>query len=168
MRYSLAIAVALLATISAGSADAYHGRGGGFGGFISPFDIGIGGLYRSLDFPTDRRVPYFAAHPPVYYSQPVPRTYGYSPFAYTPTTMTPEVVTTVAPVEIINPYVPSSTKESADKPKQKQESSESRRSRPVSSSSDEAVTPSGIRVRSIGPLTIVNPFVESNAKSKTI
>ena len=25
--------------------------------------------------------PYFALHPPVYYSLPVPRTYGYSPFS---------------------------------------------------------------------------------------
>ena len=29
-------------------------------------------------------VPYYAMHPPVYYSYPVPRPYGYSPFAYPP------------------------------------------------------------------------------------
>jgi hypothetical protein len=49
--------------------------GGGYGGGY--YGWGIGGVYRSLDFPLERRVPYFAAHPPVYYSYPVARTYGY-------------------------------------------------------------------------------------------
>jgi hypothetical protein len=60
-------------------------------------------LYNSLSY----NVPYFAAFPPVYYSYPVPRTYGYSPFAYPPGVMTPDVVMPVAPQEIINPHVPS-------------------------------------------------------------
>ncbi len=52
-------------------------------------------------------IPYFARHPPVYYSYPVPRTYGYSPFAYPPTVMTPEVtVEATAPKLMSNPYVP--------------------------------------------------------------
>ena len=34
-------------------------------------------------------VPYFALHPPVYYSYRVARTYGYSPFAYPPGVLTP-------------------------------------------------------------------------------
>jgi hypothetical protein len=34
-------------------------------------------------------IPYFALHPPVYYSYRVPRTYGYSPFAYPPGVLTP-------------------------------------------------------------------------------
>lgn len=46
--------------------------------------------------------PYFSLHPPVYYSQPVARSYGYSPYAYPGTVVTPEVV---APQEIINPHV---------------------------------------------------------------
>ena len=33
--------------------------------------------------------PYFAVHPPVYYSYMVARTYGYSPFAYPPGVLTP-------------------------------------------------------------------------------
>jgi hypothetical protein len=33
--------------------------------------------------------PYFALHPPVYYSLPVPRTYGYGPFPYPPGVLTP-------------------------------------------------------------------------------
>ena len=64
-------------------------------------------------------VPHFAAFPPVYYSAPVPRTYGYSPFAYPPGVMTPELVEEVAPVEIINPYYKpatnSTTEEAEDK-----------------------------------------------------
>lgn len=51
-------------------------------------------------------IPYFALHPPVYYSLPVPRTYGYSPFAYPPGTMTPEVEVP-KPEVIPNKYVPS-------------------------------------------------------------
>ena len=66
-------------------------------------------LYRELY----NNVPYFALHPPVYYSYPVPRTYGYSPFAYPPYVMTPEIVMRSAAAEIINPHVPS-TKQKAD------------------------------------------------------
>ena len=51
-------------------------------------------------------IPYFALHPPVYYSLPVPRTYGYSPFAYPPGTMTPEIPDP-EPVVVPNKYVPS-------------------------------------------------------------
>ncbi len=54
----------------------------------------------SLDY-----IPYFAAHPPVYYSAPVPRSYGYSPYAYPPGTRTPEIQV-VQPQVMINPFVP--------------------------------------------------------------
>jgi len=74
-------------------------------------------------------IPYYAAHPPVYYSYPVPRPYGFSPYAYPPGTMTPEPKaeapvtiqneffrpgdvhkpakdqTAAAPRQIVNPYV---------------------------------------------------------------
>jgi len=36
-------------------------------------------------------IPYFALHPPVYYSYIVPRPYGYSPFAYPFGSPTPEI-----------------------------------------------------------------------------
>ena len=48
--------------------------------------------------------PYFAIHPPVYYSVPVPRTYGYSPYAYPGTVRTPEVSFPESAM-IQNPYV---------------------------------------------------------------
>jgi hypothetical protein len=53
-------------------------------------------------------VPYYAMHPPVYYSYPVPRPYGWSPFAYPPSVMTPEVdfsQASITPKAIENPYV---------------------------------------------------------------
>lgn len=61
-------------------------------------------------------IPYFALHPPVYYSQPVARPYGYSPFAYPPGTMTPELTEPTSEVTI-NPYVPQKAKsaETSDK-----------------------------------------------------
>lgn len=75
--------------------------------------------------------PYFSLYPPVYYSVPVPRTYGYSPFAYPIGSPTPEVTLSDAPPKVmINPYVP--------------------RSQPMNSSTDKTAG---------GPLTIVNPFV---------
>lgn len=62
----------------------------------------LGGTYgpNALDY-----IPYFAAHPPVYYSAPVPRTFGYSPYAYPPGTRTPELEY-VQPSVMINPFVP--------------------------------------------------------------
>jgi hypothetical protein len=73
----------------------------GVGGDIS-YGWDIADLYRQLY----QNLPYFALHPPVYYSYPVPRTYGYSPFAYGPEIMTPDVVEETKPVTIDNPYVP--------------------------------------------------------------
>ncbi len=73
--------------------------GGGFGsGHFG--DGGFSNLYNQGFIPVP---PYYALHPPVYYSVPVPRTYGYSPFAYPGTVPTPEV--SIQPADIINPYV---------------------------------------------------------------
>lgn len=105
----------LLAGQSAKAFDGFGGLGGGIGyGF--GYGIGIGGLYNGLDRPSDYRVPYFAAHPPVYYSYPVPRTYGHSPFAYPPHFATPEIACqAAAPVTIINPHAPTSTQPATQK-----------------------------------------------------
>lgn len=146
MRYTLLIAAATLGGLmTSAAADAYWWQGAG---------VGIGGLYRSLDYPTERRVPYFAAHPPVYYSQPVPRTYGYSPFAYTPDTRTPDVVPAMQPVEIVNPYVQpsSSTTTTPTAPK-----ASSTKGRTISNS---------VKVKEYtGPLTILNPYVTTGGKT---
>lgn len=67
----------------------------------------IGQLYRQLD----SQVPYFAAHPPVYYSYPVARPYGHSPFAYLPSVQAPAMVPApVKPQEILNPFTSKATK----------------------------------------------------------
>ena len=81
MRYVRFLAASLLLGALAGTPDQCSANGfGGYGGYYGPglygYGLGIGQLYRSLDFPLDRRVPYFAARPPVDYSAPVPRTYG--------------------------------------------------------------------------------------------
>ena len=115
---------AMLACVPLNSADAVsshgHGHGGRGHGFGGGFGIAIGGdgdygwdiaeLYRELY----HNLPYFALHPPVYYSEPVPRTYGYSPFAYPPGVMTPEIVGEPQPVTINNPYVPAAKPASTD------------------------------------------------------
>ena len=106
--------VMALATVSylAPSANAQcggygYGGYGGWGGW-GAFDVGR--LYGVLA----NNVPYYAAFPPVYYSAPVPRTYGYSPFAYPPGVMTPEIVQSSEPVEIINPHFKASTATASD------------------------------------------------------
>lgn len=98
-------------SIGVGSAQAWNGCNGGFG-------YGWGYLFDNLD----NKVPHFAAYPPVYYSYPVPRTYGYSPFAYPPGVMTPEVIETVEPSIIENPHVENSIPETQARPEAKNES----------------------------------------------
>ena len=133
-----ALIVAALAGGVCSSADAYWWNGA--------YGQGIGGLYRSLDYPTENRVPYFASRPPVYYSVPVPRTYGYSPFAYPPTVRTPDVASaTCSPVEVINPYVPSSGKAAPSAPSKR---------RPKARTVGKPATS-----EPVGPLVIENPFV---------
>lgn len=100
----------------------------GVGGFAYPGWFGYTASPYSLgQIPTP---PYYALHPPVYYSLPVPRTYGYSPYAYPGSVRTPEVemaevienphakdkpevtpARTVAYQIIDNPYVRSELKE---------------------------------------------------------
>jgi hypothetical protein len=58
-------------------------------------------LYANRQIPVP---PYYALHPPVYYSYPVPRPYGYSPFAYPGSVPTPDVLAP-QPATILNPFV---------------------------------------------------------------
>ncbi len=80
--------------------------------------------------------PYFALHPPVYYSVPVPRTYGYSPYAYPASMVTPEVVR--EPEVIVNPHVESPAR--LDRPRQASRATQQ-------------------------PLAIDNPFVRAEARA---
>jgi len=134
------VLLALVLAVMAAPARACDNCGGGWGGGGWGWGYDIGYLYNQLDY----NVPYFAAHPPVYYSYPVPRTYGYSPFAYPPGTMTPDVVLhdEVQPVEIVNPYVPKSQQKAGG----------------VDTSAENRVSTEP------QPLVIMNPFV-AGAKS---
>ncbi len=125
-----ALTIALLASLL--SPNASKACDGGFG-----YGFGIGQLYNSLEY----RVPYFAAHPPVYYSHPVPRTYGHSPFAYPPHFRTPELASPMQPVMISNPHVRKAIKTK-------------KRVKPT-----ERTVSHGSASESAGPLVIVNPFV---------
>ena len=137
----LALAFSVVETQDANAqCGAYGGGGYGYGGYC-----GAGDMYRVLS----QNVPHFAAFPPVYYSAPMPRTYGYSPFAYPPGTRTPDlpVAPMMAAKEILNPFVKSSTKakvkiEETDKVTQS------------------ASTPE--------PLAIVNPFVGTHLHTASL
>ena len=100
-RIGLVLVLALaFSVVETQDANAQCGIQGGYGYY------GAGHMYRVLS----QNVPYFAAFPPVYYSAPVPRTYGYSPFAYPPGTRTPDLaVPAMAAKEILNPFVKSSS-----------------------------------------------------------
>jgi hypothetical protein len=124
----------------------FGGGGCGFGGGGCGIGFGLGGyndicgyaeLYRQLY----NNLPFYALHPPVYYSYPVPRTYGYSPFAYPPNVMTPEMVGAVEPLEIINPHV------------------ESTEAKPTKSTKPDRSAATSVRVE---PLVVINPFVAPN------
>jgi hypothetical protein len=75
----------------------------------SPYCYGGGyGYGWGYDVPYERdHIPFYAVHPPVYYSYPVARAYGWTPFAYSPDAV-------ILPLEeggakqIINPFVPPS------------------------------------------------------------
>ncbi len=64
-------------------------------------------------------IPYFSQHPPVYYSYPVPRPYGWSPYAYPPGVMTPpaKMPQAVQPAVFRNPYVDDAIKKPEPKGK---------------------------------------------------
>ncbi len=85
---------------------------GGFRGFAgaSPYSLG------QIPVP-----PYFSIHPPVYYSHPVPRPYGYSPYAYPGWVGTPELAAAApCPQSMDNPYVaPTSAKADETAPAEK-------------------------------------------------
>ena len=113
--------------------------GGGYG--FGAWDMGR--LYGVMA----DNVPYFAAFPPVYYSAPVPRTYGYSPFAYPPGVMTPDLVETVSEPQVIEtPYVvPESTSEGP--------------AMIAPESVDQTTSVAPVR----GPQVILNPYVTQSA-----
>jgi hypothetical protein len=125
-------------TGAAQAQDFGYGYGGGWGWG--------GGFYNVMI--DDQRPPYFALHPPVYYSYPVPRTYGYSPFAYPGCVPTPDLHLGLAdPGAISNPYVPDS-----QSPVDPEDGPQLPGAEPTASRD---------RTASTRPLRIRNPFVET-------
>jgi hypothetical protein len=99
MQRILTAAVVLAGALAAADAHAQWG-GPGYGGY----GFGYGYSYNGYSIYDQDRLPYFALHPPVYYSYPpVPRTFGYSPFAYPGWIQTPEYAD-ADPQTITNPY----------------------------------------------------------------
>ncbi len=135
--------VLLAASACASNANAqFLGGGGGYG---------LGFFNYSNNNLMVQRPPYYALYPPVYYSYPVARTYGYSPFAYPPGTMTPEVSPKVQAAIYHNPFV----RRKAEPTAEKQDKSV-RRDQPLGKSSP-------VRVAK----TYLNPFVQQAGRAST-
>ncbi len=102
--FLIGVGVLLAAGLMGQRAQAQGFGAGGYGlGFYN---------YSSYDMP---RIPYYALYPPVYYSYPVARPYGYSPFAYPPGVLTPEAPARPKAAEYRNPYVPQPAQPVADR-----------------------------------------------------
>ncbi len=121
IRLWLGGAILLAGIFSASSAHAQYGIGGlGLGGGMSSgWGVGYYNYSGGYGGGGYQRPPYYALYPPVYYSHPVARPYGYSPFAYPPGVMTPDVPQNkieASPI-IYNPFVQpkSEPKSSPDK-----------------------------------------------------
>src|SRR5437762_12864962 len=67
-----------------------------------------GGYWSGYDCPFERdHIPFYALHPPVYYSYPIARAYGWTPFAYPPAAVILPLED-ARPKQIINPFLPPS------------------------------------------------------------
>ncbi len=94
------------------------------------------------------QLPYFSQHPPVYYSYPVARPYGYSPYAYPGWTPTPQPdPVKFAPRIVVNPYIV----EPLPEPPAKKSAGVSTSAGAEMAASTNATTPR--------PKMIINPFV---------
>lgn len=117
-----------------------YGYGGSCGHFFG--DGGFSNLYNQGFIPVP---PYFALHPPVYYSVPVPRTYGYSPFPYPGAFRTPEFV--IAEPEVIdNPHIEPDA--------------------PVEPAQEASTKTASLKTETV-PLVVRNPFVKQPAVTLT-
>ncbi len=103
--FSLGVCVLLLGL--GNSAKAQWGWGGGWG-LGGGFGIAAGAY--TLNPP-----PYFSMFPPVYYSHPTPRPYGFSPYAYPGFMPTPERIRMPS-----TPWVPNVRRQVAPRPASEQ------------------------------------------------
>lgn len=132
------------------------GPRGGFSGFgITNFG-GYGGFgYTTGDIPAP---PYFSVFPPVYYSYPVARPYGVSPFAigaYQPSQRFVYQSPTPEPQVVVNPYA---TTDAAVA----EEAAEAGVVEPATDAADEPTVDAAASYWPT-PQVVINPFVDANA-----
>jgi hypothetical protein len=111
MKRSLVVGLVVFA--AAAYSSTAHADGGFYGYGFPWFGYGNQGpaAYALGNIPAP---PYFALHPPVYYSHPVARTYGRSPFACPCDCHHPSRQSVVR--VIANPYVPATPAKPSDTP----------------------------------------------------
>jgi hypothetical protein len=141
MARKLVVALFLVVTVLAVTNDSHADGNWWWGG--NPY--GFNRMYR-----TDREIPYFAEHPPVYYSHIVPRSYGQSPYAYWPGPFTPMI--TPEPIYVPNPYVPG-VEELPGEPVE-----------PAAPKKRKSSLDKNAGVRTSGPLVILNPYVTEKSE----
>src|SRR5437868_5814936 len=97
LRTGLTVFLFCIATISMADRPIQAQTGAWCGGCWSGYGYGY-------DYPYERdHIPFYALHPPVYYSHPIARAYGWTPFAYPPTAIIVPLEDS-GPKEIINPF----------------------------------------------------------------
>jgi hypothetical protein len=100
VRVSLAVAALAFVVLASQTARAQSPCGWGGGGWGGGFGWATGYDWRA----NAQIIPYFSQHPPVYYSYPIPRPYGFSPYAALPGMIPAEMQFAPKPQEIVNPY----------------------------------------------------------------
>lgn len=148
MKRLLSLVALLVAAGSAGEADAQWGWQG------YPYFYGRN-VYTVYD---QDRLPYFSLHPPVYYSRPIPRTYGYSPFAYPGMVRTPDLPVG-EPQIVVNPYYEAVPKEDVPPAEQSKPNAAPIPRKSNSNVPGKNASPSTNKSAAVAPLRVINPHV---------
>lgn len=148
MKRLLSLVALLVAAGTAVEADAQWGWQG------NPYFYGRN-VYTVYD---QDRLPYFSLHPPVYYSRPIPRTYGYSPFAYPGIVRTPDLPVG-EPQIVVNPYYEAVPKEGGPSAAPPKSNAAPIPRKSNSTAPTKNATPSANKSAAVAPLRIINPHV---------
>ncbi|MBA4017349.1 MAG: hypothetical protein C0483_09260 [Pirellula sp.] len=148
MKLLLSLVALLVAAGSAAEADAQWG----WQGYPQFYGRNVYTVY------DQDRLPYFSLHPPVYYSRPVPRTYGYSPFAYPGIVKTPDLPVG-EPQIVVNPYFDGAPKEPAPpaEPPKPTPAPDPIPRKTNSKAPGKNTNPSANKSAQVTPLRIINP-----------
>lgn len=146
MKRLLSLVALLVAAGSAAEADAQWG----WQGYPQFYGRNVYTVY------DQDRLPYFSLHPPVYYSRPIPRTYGYSPFAYPGIVRTPDVPVG-DPQIVVNPYYDAAPQEPAPPAEPPKPGIGPVPRKSNGKAPEKSANPSANKSAMIVPLRIVNP-----------